>query len=224
MNPVFLTLVLAFAAPQAQSATTSSPAAQGAVPSPPASVVGQWESVARNKGGIGNVLEFAPDGTVVQISAAMSDATYQLQGEWLRLFYTDESTGKVNESDTVVELQGSDRFVEKAEDGTEQAWSERIGSRVSETAPLVGTWCSVFLDTLTSYKEFTATGKAFTRMPFVVLRGTYSVQGSDLTVRILGQGEAKYPFRVENGQLLIKNREGIERAYKRSECRLLRGY
>jgi hypothetical protein len=61
-------------------------------------------------------------------------------------------------------------------------------------------------------------------MPFVVLRGTYSVQGPELTVRILGQPEGKYPYRVENGQLLIKNKEGAERAYKRSECRLLRGY
>jgi len=221
MNPVLLSVALAIL-PPAQNAAGSRPPQTAAAPSP--SIVGQWESVARNKGGIGNIIEFNADGTVTQISAAMSDATYQLQGEWLRLFYTDEATGKVNESDTIVELQGSDRFVEKAEDGTEQAWSERIGPRASETTPLVGTWCSVFLDTLTSYKEFTATGKAFTRMPFVVLRGTYSVEGSDLTVRILGQGEGKYPFRIENGQLLIKNKEGVDRAYKRSECRLLRGY
>jgi hypothetical protein len=199
-------------------------AAQGAPAASPAPIVGQWESVARNKGGIGNIIDFNEDGTVTQISAAMSDATYQVQGEWLRLFYTDEATGKVNESDTLVELQGLDRFVEKAEDGSEQSWSERIGPRPSETAPLVGQWCSVFLDTLTSYKEFTSTGKAFTRMPFVVLRGTYAVQGPELTVRILGQPEGKYPYRVENGQLLIKNKEGVERAYKRSECRLLRNY
>jgi hypothetical protein len=187
-------------------------------------ILGQWESVARNKGGIGNIIEFKDDGTVTQISAAMSDATYSLQGEWLRLFYLDESTGKVNESDTLVELQGPDRFVEKADDGSEQSWSERIGARDSLTTPLVGQWCSVFLDTLTSYKEYTPTGKAFTRMPFVVLRGTWSVSGSDLTVRILGQPEAKYPFRIEGGQLVIKNKEGIDRAYKRSECKLLRGY
>jgi hypothetical protein len=206
----------------AQNAATPARAAQNAAT--PARINGQWESVARNKGGIGNILEFNDDGTVTQISAAMSDATYSLQGEWLRLFYTDEATGKVNESDTIVELQGPDRFVEKAEDGTEQAWSERIGSRDSMTEPLVGRWCSVFLDTLTSYKEFTPTGKAFTRMPFVVLRGTYAVDGSDLSVHILGQPEGRYPFRVENGQLVIKNREGLERVYKRSECKLLRGY
>jgi hypothetical protein len=207
-----LALALAAAAAVAQNA-----------PAPPR-ITGQWESVARNKGGIGNILEFNEDGTVTQTSAAMSDATYALQGEWLRLFYTDEASGKVNESDTLVELQGPDRFVEKAEDGSEQAWSERIGARDSLTAPLVGQWCSVFLDTLTSYKEYTASGKAFTRMPFVVLRGTYAVNGDQLTVRILGQPEGRYPFRVENGQLLIKNKEGIERAYRRSECKLLRGY
>src|SRR6187551_2493541 len=101
MNPVVLSLVMA-AALQAQGVSTTSHVQSAAAPS----IVGQWESVARNKGGIGNVLEFNADGTVTQISAAMSDATYQVQGEWLRRFYTDESTGKVNESDTVVELQG----------------------------------------------------------------------------------------------------------------------
>jgi len=225
MHRGFLRLALAgFVAAAPAGAAGGGMAAQGAPAASPAPIVGQWESVARNKGGIGNIIDFNEDGTVTQISAAMSDATYQVQGEWLRLFYTDEATGKVNESDTLVELQGLDRFVEKAEDGSEQSWSERIGPRPSETAPLVGQWCSVFLDTLTSYKEFTSTGKAFTRMPFVVLRGTYAVQGPELTVRILGQPEGKYPYRVENGQLLIKNKEGVERAYKRSECRLLRNY
>jgi len=165
-------LSLAIALSAASAATAAVPPAQGAPATP--SIAGQWESVARNKGGIGNIIEFGADGRVTQISAAMSDATYSVQGEWLRLFYTDEATGKVNESDTLLELQGGDRFVEKAEDGSEQSWSERIGSRESETAPLVGQWCSVFLDTLTSYKEFTPAGKAFTRMPFVVLRGTYA--------------------------------------------------
>jgi len=215
-------LSLAIALSAASAATAAVPPAQGAPATP--SIAGQWESVARNKGGIGNIIEFGPDGRVTQISAAMSDATYSVQGEWLRLFYTDEATGKVNESDTLLELQGGDRFVEKAEDGSEQSWSERIGSRESETAPLVGQWCSVFLDTLTSYKEFTPAGKAFTRMPFVVLRGTYSVDGPNLTVRILGQPEGTYPYRIENGQLLIKNKEGVERAYKRAESKLLRGY
>jgi len=40
----------------------------------------------------------------------------------------------------------------------------------------------------------------------------------------LGQPEGTYPYRIENGQLLIKNREGVERAYKRAESKLLRGY
>ena len=60
-------------------------------------------------------------------------------------------------------------------------------------------------------------------MPFVVLRGTYSVDGPNLTVRILGQPEGTYPYRIENGQLPIKNKEGLERAYKRSESKLCAG-
>ena len=77
---------------------------------PPAAILGQWESAVRNKGGVGNILEFHPDGRVTQISAAMGDTTYEVQGEWLRTFYTDEATGEVRESALKVEFEGSDRL------------------------------------------------------------------------------------------------------------------
>jgi hypothetical protein len=83
-------------------------------------VSGQWESAIRNKGGIGNILEFSPDGRVTQISAMMSDATWAVQGEWLRTTYTNEETGKLQESLVRIEYQGSDRFVEKDENDAEQ--------------------------------------------------------------------------------------------------------
>lgn len=190
----------------------------------PALVLGQWESAVRNKGGVGNILEFKPDGSVTQISAAMGDSTYLLQGEWLRTYWTDESTGKTNESDTRVEFSGSDLFSEKNDDGAEQSYSERIGSLAKGASPLVGEWCSVLLETLTNYRQFTADGKMFIRMPITVLRGHYSVAGDTLDVRIDGQPPGRYPFRIENGQLVIKSRDGSDRVYKRTESTLLKGY
>jgi hypothetical protein len=192
---------------------------------PPAAILGQWESAVRNKGGVGNILEFHPDGRVTQISAAMGDTTYEVRGEWLRTFYTDEATGQVRESDLKVEFEGSDRFAEKGEDGAEQSWSERIGPPAPRGAsPIVGQWCSVFMELLTQYREFTPDGKLFVRMPAVTLRGKYRVDGDILTVEIFGQPSGRYPFRIENGQLVIKSRDGSDRVYKRTECTLLRGY
>ena len=204
---------------------TSTPPVQAAAPAPPpAAILGQWESAVRNKGGVGNILEFHPDGRVTQISAAMGDTTYQVTEDWLRTFYTDETTGEVRESALKVEFDGSARFVEKGEDGTEQSSSERIGAAPRKGSPIVGEWCSVFMELLTQYRQFTPDGKLFIRMPAVTLRGTYKVEGDQLTVAIFGQPSGKYPYRIEGGQLKIKARDGSERVYKRTECTLLKGY
>ncbi len=198
---------------------------QAASPAPPPSaILGQWESAVRAKGGIGNILEFLPDGRVTQISAAMGDTTYEVQGEWLRTFYTDEATGQVRESEVILEFEGGDRFAEKGADGEAQGYSDRIGRAVPGASPIVGEWCSLFLDMLTNYRQFTPDGKLFVRMPIVTLRGTYKVEGGELTVEIFGQPPGRYPYRIENGQLLIKSRDGSDRVYKRTESTLLKGY
>jgi hypothetical protein len=216
MTPISFAFVLAALA---QSAAPSAP------PPPPAAILGQWESAVRNKGGVGNILEFYPDGRVTQISAAMGDTTYAVEGDWLRTFYTDEQTGQVRESALKVEFEGPDKFAEKGEDGAEQSSSERVGaSPPPGTSPLVGQWCSIFMELLTQYREFTPDGKLFIRMPAVTLRGRYHVEGDMLTVEIFGQPSGKYPYRIENGQLIIKARDGTDRVYKRTECKLLKGY
>jgi len=189
-----------------------------------APISGQWESAIRNKGGIGNILEFSPDGRVTQISAMMSDATWAIQGEWLKTTYTNEESGKLQDSLVKIEYQGFDRFVEKDENDTEQGYSERIGNRPPSDQPLVGEWCSLFLDTLTTYRQFTSDGRLFVRLPVTVLRGTYTVSGDTLEVNITGQPPGHYPFRIEEGRLVIKNRDGAERIYKRSPSTLLKGY
>ena len=192
------------------------------VGSPASGLVGQWESAVRTAGGIGNILEFRADGGVTQISAAMGEADYRLEGEWLRAFWKDPA-GKVSEVDTILEFEGDRHFLEKAEDGSESTWSERVGEPVPKAGPLLGQWCSLYLETMPAYREFTA-GRMVNRLPITTLRGRYAVEGETLTVQISGQPEGKYPFRVENGLLVIKSRDGSEKQYKRPETTLLKGY
>jgi hypothetical protein len=58
----------------------------------------------------------------------------------------------------------------------------------------------------------------------VVLRGHYSTAGDTLTVQMDGQAPGQYPFRLDDGELVIKSRNGSEKRYKRPECSLLKGY
>jgi hypothetical protein len=193
-------------------------------PAPNAALVGQWESVVRTPEGVGNILEFYPDGQVTQVSASMAEADYRLQGDRLITTWKDPATGQVSEVETHVEFEGSAKFLEKADDGSGDTWSDRVGDPPRGAgSPLIGRWCFLYLEMLTSYREFTAT-RMYNRLPVVTLRGRYSVSGDTLTVEMQGQPSGNYPLRIEDGRLIIRSRNGTEKQYKRPETSLLKGY
>ena len=192
-------------------------------PAPGAALIGQWESAERTKEGVGNILEFYPDGRVTQISASMADANYQVDGDRLRTFWKDPETGRLSEVETEISFEGNTRFLEKGDEATGESWSERVGAAPRTGSPLIGQWCSLFLETLTTYREFTR-DRMYNRLPVVVLRGRYSVSGDSLRVEMQAQPAGEYPYRLDHGELLIKSRSGAEKRYKRPETTLLKGY
>jgi hypothetical protein len=192
-------------------------------PAPGAAILGQWESAERTPEGVGNILEFYADGRVTQISASMADATYSVQADRLRTFWKDPATGKVSEVETQIEFEGNERFLEKGDEASGENWSERVGGPPRKGSPLIGQWCSLFLETLTTYREFTP-DRMYNRLPVVTLRGRYSISGDTLRVEMQAQPPGEYPFRLENGLLVIKSRSGSEKRYKRPETSLLKGY
>ena len=204
-------LVLALGAPPAPT------------PAPNAALIGQWESVVRTPEGVGNILEFHPDGRVAQISASMAEADYRVQGDRLVTTWKDPATGRVSEVETHIEFEGNGKFLEKSDDGSGDTWSDRVGQAPRAGSPLVGQWCSLFLETLTTYREFTR-DRMYNRLPVVILRGRYSVSGDKLTVTMQDQPPGEYPFRIEGGLLVIKSRNGAEKQYRRPETSLLKGY
>jgi hypothetical protein len=192
-------------------------------PAPEAAILGQWESAQRTQEGVGNILEFYADGRVTQISASMADATYSVEGDRLRTFWKEPATGRVSEVETQIEFEGDRHFLEKGDEASGENWSERVGAAPWSGSPLLGQWCSLFLETLTTYREFTP-DRMYNRLPVVTLRGQYSVSGETLRVEMQAQPPGEYPFSIDNGELVIKSRNGSEKRYKRPETSLLKGY
>jgi len=186
-------------------------------------LLGQWESAVRTPEGVGNILQFYPDGRVTQISASMAEADYRLVDDRLITTWKDLATGKISSVETRVEFEGPNRFLEKSDDNSGDSWSDRMGAAPRDGSPIVGRWCFLFLETLTSYREFTR-DRMYNRLPVVTLRGRYDVSGDRLTVTLQGQPPGEYPFRLEGGELVIKSRNGEDRRYKRPETTLLEGY
>ena len=192
---------------------------------PPAELLGQWESADRTAEGVGNILEFRADGRVTQISASMAEADYRLVDDRLITTWKDRATGKISEVETHVEFEGSNRFLEKSDTAdAADSWSERVGPSASFAgSPLVGQWCAIFLEMLPMYREFKGS-RMYNRLPVVVIRGRYGVDGGILNVTMQEQPPGNYPFRFENGNLFIKSRNGSEKKYRRPETSLLSGY
>ena len=154
---------------------------------PPAELLGQWESADRTAEGVGNILEFRADGRVTQISASMAEADYRLVDDRLITTWKDLATGKISEVETHVEFEGSNRFLEKSDTAdAADSWSERVGPSASFAgSPLVGQWCGNFLELLPSFREF-KDGRMYNRLPVVVLRGrrhSNSENGSSMSRR-----------------------------------------
>ena len=195
-----------------------------AAPPPPAEILGQWESAERTPEGVGNILEFRADGKVTQISVSMAEADFRIVGDRLITTWKDPATGRVSEVETGLDFEGVNRFLEKGDEATGDTWSERIGPAAPDAgSPLIGQWCSIFLETLPAYREFKG-NRMYNRLPVVVLRGRFSVAGGVLTVTMQGQPSGTYPFRFENGLLVIQSRNGAEKKYRRPETSLLLGF
>jgi hypothetical protein len=188
-------------------------------------LLGQWESVVRTDEGVGNVLEFFPDGRVSQISTSMGEADYRVVDDRLVTTWKDPATGRISEVETRIEFEGNQKFLEKGGDEASGGdnWSDRIGDAPPKGSPLSGQWCSLFLESLPAYREF-KDGRMYNRLPVVVLRGHYAASGDVLTVTMQDQPPGQYPFRIENGILSIRSRNGAEKQYRRPETSLLRGY
>lgn len=192
-------------------------------PAPSAALLGQWESVSRTPESVGNILEFYPDGRVTQISASMAEADYRVRGDRLITTWKDPATGRVSEVETHIEFEGDRKVLEQGDEASGDTWYDRVGEAPRKGSPIVGKWCFLFLETLTSYREFTG-DRLYNRLPVVVLRGRYSVAGDTLTVTMQDQPPGQYPFRIEGGLLVVKSRNGSEKQYKRPETSLLEGY
>lgn len=198
----------------AAAAALLSPAAPGQP------LVGQWESVERSPGGVGEVIEFRADGTARQVSAAMGDATYKLDGEWLLTFWKDRASGKVSVLANRIELEGYE-LLQKDEQGNLVSRLERAGPAV-EGSPVAGIWCSEDGPGLTTFTEFTQAGDMFIRLPIRELSGRYWLSGDQLAVELEGSSRREFQYRVADDVLTVTPAGGTAKEFRRARATVLR--
>jgi hypothetical protein len=183
-------------------------------------LVGQWESVERTPGGVGEVIEFRADGTALQISAAMGDATYELREDWLVTYWKDRTTGRVSILANRVELEG-DELLQKDEQGNLVSRMRRAGAP-NEGSALTGIWCSEDGPGLRTFTEFTSRGEMFIRLPIREVSGRYWLSGDQLAVELEGSTRKEFLYRVTDDVLTVTPAGGTAREFRRAHATSLK--
>jgi hypothetical protein len=183
-------------------------------------ILGNWESLDRSAGGVGEVVEFRSDGSFLQMVVAMGDATYELKEDGLLTFWKDKD-GKTSIMANQIDFEG-DVLLQKDDKGNLIDSLQRIGGRGKSDPPLTGKWCSEGLPGLATLREFTRDGKMFIRLLIATARGRYKISGDTLTTDSDRSPQKTFQFRVENDLLTVTLKGNPEKKFKRAETTLLK--
>ncbi|MGH9318124.1 MAG: hypothetical protein ACRD1P_13580 [Thermoanaerobaculia bacterium] len=187
---------------------------------PTSPILGQWESAERSAGGRGEIVEFRPDGSFLQMVAAMGDATFEVRGDGLLTFWKDNATGKTFVIENRIDFEG-DVLLQKDDQGNLLDSLQRIARGRGSDPPLVGKWCSESLPGVATLREFTRDGKMFIRLLITAAHGRFRISGDTLTTDSDRSPSRTFRFRVENDLLTVIPAGSPEKKFKRAETTLL---
>lgn len=177
-------------------------------------LVGKWESVARNENGIGSTLQLNADGSLARTLGAMLDYHYTFDGRKLRTTATDPNTGQLTTTTLRVKIAG-DTLIEKdaGANGVDVQMTRQTPMDLAR--PLLGTWRYPHYSGSTAFVTFTDDGHELVRIPLKVEGGSWVAVGSQLTLNVEGNDPVTSTYRV-NRDVLTLSDNGKDFKYRRA--------
>ena len=179
-------------------------------------LIGRWDSVTRSRGGIGQIIEFQADGSIVLWAAAMVEATYRLEGARLIESYTDGGTGGRGTIEAEVRFEGSE-VIQKDPISGEEVRMARQGPAGPQGAPIVGVWSFPHETGVTAFMMFTPDGRMIFRLPMRSERGRWSASGDSLTMGPAATRMKRYQYKLDGDRLTLTDEAGKQQDYLRAE-------
>ena len=178
-------------------------------------LVGRWDAVTRSAGGIGQVMEFRADGSMMHWFAAMVEFTYVVQGRLLITSFTPATGGAVEQTTTEIRFEGDVLIQKSTQSGTETRMTRKRAGGPHD-APIVGVWAYAHEAGGTAFMMYTADGRLIFRLPMRADRGRWSVSGDKLTIGPM-PATARLTYRAEGDQLVLIDDQGKQVTYSRAE-------
>lgn len=167
-------------------------------------LTGVWEAQETSAGGIGQVIEFAPDGKFVQTTVMMGNGYYRTLGD--RLLTDDHrrprSDADVSEAATI-RISG-DSLTMTSKDGSTSVL-KRLGAAEPGRPPIVGVWrMRRGLIEPPTYWRFRDDGTFSVRLPMVSQTERYRVLNDVLTIGGANRSAASMTMELRDDQLCLQ--------------------
>jgi hypothetical protein len=189
--------------------------ARAADPAPP--LVGRWESVVRSTGGLGQVIEFKPDGTMTQWTAVLVELTYQVHGPLLLTFYRHPGSGATETQAAGIRFDGDVMIQRDPQAGGETRLTRRRAGGPQD-APIVGVWSTPHETGQTAFLLYTSDGRVVFRLPIRSDRGgRWSAADDQLTLTAGSSSSSTVRYAVQGDRLVLIDSLGKQIAYARAE-------
>jgi len=176
--------------------------------------VGRWESEVRSPTGIGTSLQLRDDGSVSITSSAMADSTYRLRGDRLVMSFVDPFSGEESQIKLDVKIAGDVMDQSDPETG-EQTHLERIPSPLSDELPMVGIWSFSHSSNRQAFQIYTTDGRMHLRVPISTNRGTWVVDGDQMTMTVDGQSPSVLRVELDDDRMSLRSSDGTVQRYDR---------
>jgi len=183
---------------------------------PPPPLIGRWESVVRSTGGIGQVIEFRPDGTMTQWTAVLVELTYQVHGPLLLTLYRHPGSGATETQAAGIRFEGDAMIQKDPQTGGETRLTrKRAGG--PQDAPIVGVWSTPHETGQTAFLLYTSDGRVVFRLPIRADRGRWSASGDQLTLASGPSSSTIVRYAVQGDRLVLIDSLGKQIVYTRAE-------
>jgi hypothetical protein len=178
--------------------------------------IGRWESLVRSTGGIGQVIELRPDGTMIQWTAVLVELTYQVHGPLLLTFYRHPGSGATETQAAGIRFEG-DVMIQKdpLTGGETRLTRKRAGG--PQDAPIVGVWSTPHETGRTAFLLYTSDGRVVFRLPIRADRGRWSASGNQLTLASGPSASTTARYLVQGDRLVLIDSLGEQIVYSRAE-------
>lgn len=192
-------------------------------------LVGLWLGEARTEGGLGNWIEFRPDGTLRFAFGAMVEGTYRLEGTSLRVRAVGEPAESPAADITINDATAIRRRLPPADAPARDSMSAddraildrmtqpitmtRVGRATAGAPPIVGTWSYTHSSGAPAYETFTRTGRFVLRVRMQESQGTYAEGPSRIDVTL---PSGKSEFQLNGDVLMSGSMDGKHSTFRRA--------